>query len=36
MPTASKYDSIFQPFDLTGNGAGKYFLKAKFTEWFAK
>ena len=27
---------IFQPFDLTVNGAAKDFLKAKFTEWFAK
>ena len=27
---------IFQPFYLTVNGAVKDFLKAKFTEWFAK
>ena len=31
MPTA-----IFQPLDLTVNGAAKDFLKAKFTEWSAK
>ena len=27
---------IFQPLDLTVNGAAKDFLKAKFTQWFAK
>ena len=27
---------IFQPIDLTVNGAAKYSLKAKFIEWFAK
>ena len=27
---------IFQPLDLTVNDAAKDFLKAKFTEWFAK
>ena len=27
---------IFQPIDLTVNGAAKYSLKVKFIEWFAK
>ena len=27
---------IFQPLDLTVNGAAKDFLKVKYTEWFAK
>ena len=27
---------VFQPLDLTVNGAAKDFLKAKFAEWFAK
>ena len=27
---------IYQPLDLTVNGASKNFLKAKFTEWFTK
>ena len=36
MPNADKYDSFFQSLDLTVNAATKYFLKAKFTEWFVK
>ena len=36
MPNADKYDSFFQSLDLTVNDATKYFLKAKFTEWFVK
>ena len=36
MPNADKYDSFFQSLDLTVNDGTKYFLKAKFTEWFVK